>query len=106
MGALGPTLFAKKTAKGCTQLIGSPSGGPSYAAATRTGIPFLYSGGVNSCGSGEEQIRIRLFVEPGLVFPESLGDRPETPRKHGACVNLARSFTGFHHKNRLFQRAF
>ena len=70
MGALGPTLFAKKTANGCQQLMGSPSDGPSYAAATRTSIPFLYSGGANSCGSGEEQIRIRLFLEPGLVFAE------------------------------------
>ena len=41
MGALGPTLFAKKSGNDCLEFMGSPSDGPSYAAATRRSIPFL-----------------------------------------------------------------
>ena len=70
-GALGPTLFAKKSSDDCPGFIGAPSDGPSYAAATRRSIPFLYSGGTSFCASGE-QIRIHLFLEPELVFPERL----------------------------------
>jgi hypothetical protein len=67
MGALGPTLFAKKSGNVCESL--TPSDGPSYAAATRRSIPFLYSASANSCGSGDKQVRIRLFLEPGIGFP-------------------------------------
>jgi hypothetical protein len=83
MGALGPTLFAKKTGDDCMFFMGSPSDGPSYAAATRRSIPFLYSGGANSCGSGDNKISIRLFLAPGLVFPErqslAAGEAIEVP---------------------------
>ena len=70
MDALGPTLFAKKGGNDCFEFMGSPSDGPSYAAATRRSILSLYSGGANSCSWGGKEVRIRLFLEPGLVFPE------------------------------------
>jgi hypothetical protein len=70
LGVLGPTLFAKKTANSCEELMGSPSDGPSYAAVTRRSIPFLYAGGANSCGMGDKRIRVNLFLERGLVFAQ------------------------------------
>jgi hypothetical protein len=83
MDALGPTLFAKKSVDDCMVFMGSPSDGPSYAAATRRSIPSLYTGGASSCGSGDKQISIRLFLEPGLVLPEhrslAAGETVEVP---------------------------
>jgi hypothetical protein len=83
MGALGPTLFAKKSLEDCTVFMGSPSDGPSFAAATRHSIPSLYNGSASSCSWGNKEIRIRLFLEPGLVFPEhrslAAGETVEIP---------------------------
>lgn len=83
MGALAPTLFAKKGSEDCWGFMGSVSDGPSYAAATRRSIPFLYSGDASTCTFNGTTISIRLFVAPGRVFPESLtlaaGEAVEVP---------------------------